>query len=44
MGGSHSVITIPISNPSDVVIGVLNGQMIKDMEVKQETIEIKQRR
>ncbi|WHX48163.1 S-layer homology domain-containing protein [Paenibacillus woosongensis] len=39
--GSRSVITIPFSTPSDVVIGVLNGQMIKDMEVKQETIEIK---
>jgi len=39
--GSGSVITIPVSNQSDVVIGVLNGQIIKDMEVKQETIEIK---
>jgi len=39
--GSHSVITIPIRTPSDVMIGVLNGQMIKDMEVKQQTIEIR---
>jgi alpha-tubulin suppressor-like RCC1 family protein/alpha-acetolactate decarboxylase len=39
--GSRSVITIPFSTPSDVMIGVLNGQMIKDMEVKQQTIEIR---
>ncbi|WEK54980.1 MAG: SdrD B-like domain-containing protein [Candidatus Cohnella colombiensis] len=39
--GSRSVITIPFSTPSDAMIGVLNGQMIKDMEIKQQTIEIK---
>ncbi|MNZ74829.1 Endo-1,4-beta-xylanase A precursor [compost metagenome] len=39
--GSRSVIAIPFSTPSDVMIGVLNGQMIKDMEVKQQTIEIR---
>ncbi|MBR2567113.1 MAG: S-layer homology domain-containing protein [Paenibacillus sp.] len=39
--GNRSVITIPFSTPSDVMIGVLNGQMIKDMELKQGTIEIR---
>ncbi|MDU4696584.1 MAG: S-layer homology domain-containing protein [Paenibacillus sp.] len=38
--GSHSFITIPIHAPSNVKI-VLNGQMVKDMEAKQDTIEIR---
>lgn len=36
-----AVITIPISNDSDVIIGEMNGQMIKSMEQKQATIEIR---
>lgn len=39
--GSHSFITIPIMAPSNVKIIVLNGQMVKDMEAKQDTIEIR---
>ncbi|WP_213623472.1 S-layer homology domain-containing protein [Paenibacillus sp. J53TS2] len=39
--GNRPVITVPFSDPSAVAIGVLNGQMIKDMEVKQGTIEIR---
>lgn len=35
------VITIPVNTNSDVVIGQLNGEMIKSLEQKQATIEIK---
>ncbi|WP_123043258.1 S-layer homology domain-containing protein [Cohnella candidum] len=40
--GRKAVITIPIkSADSDVVVGELNGQMIKNMEQKEAVVEIK---
>ncbi|MFC5471282.1 S-layer homology domain-containing protein, partial [Cohnella suwonensis] len=39
--GEHAVITIPVNTKSDVVIGELDGQMVKDMEQKQAVVEIK---
>ncbi|CAK4868614.1 unnamed protein product [Aphanomyces euteiches] len=39
--GDHAVVTIPISTKSDVVVGELNGQMVKNMENKQAVLEIK---
>ncbi|MFC5471303.1 hypothetical protein ACFPPD_21685, partial [Cohnella suwonensis] len=39
--GEHAVITIPVSTKSDVVIGELDGQMVKNMEQKQAVVEIK---
>ncbi|PYG90333.1 S-layer family protein, partial [Ruminiclostridium sufflavum DSM 19573] len=36
-----SIITIPVSNNSDIVIGQLNGQTVKNMEDKKAVIEIK---
>ncbi|WP_052410150.1 S-layer homology domain-containing protein [Paenibacillus durus] len=37
----HAVITIPVNTKADVVIGELNGQMVKNMEQKQAVLEIK---
>lgn len=37
----RSVITIPIIEPSDIKIGVLNGQMVKDLEFMEAIIEIR---
>jgi len=39
--GQHAVVTIPISTQSDVVIGELNGEMVKSMEGKQAVLEIR---
>ena len=39
--GQRAVITIPIKTNSEVVIGELNGQMIKNMENKLAVVEIK---
>ncbi|MEK4371565.1 S-layer homology domain-containing protein [Paenibacillus sp. FSL R5-0490] len=39
--GQGAVITIPVSTESDVIIGELNGQMVKSMESKQAVVELK---
>jgi hypothetical protein len=39
--GLGAVVTIPVNIKSDVVIGELNGQMVKNMENKQAVLEIK---
>jgi len=38
--GQHAVVTIPINMKSDVVIGELNGQMVKNMEQKHAVLKI----
>ena len=37
----NAVITIPVNSNSDVVVGQLNGQIVKNMEQKQAVIEIR---
>ncbi|WP_049790019.1 Ig-like domain-containing protein [Paenibacillus sp. JDR-2] len=39
--GQGAVITIPVNSKSDIVIGELNGQMVKSMENKQAVVVIK---
>ncbi len=39
--GQGAVVTIPVNAKSDIVIGELNGRMIKNMENKQAVLEIK---
>jgi len=39
--GQGAVVTIPVNTKSDVVIGELNGQMVKSMENKQAIVAIK---
>ncbi|MDO7908642.1 S-layer homology domain-containing protein [Paenibacillus sp. JX-17] len=39
--GEHAVITIPVKTNSDILIGELNGQSIKNMEEKQAVVQIK---
>ncbi|OBZ09021.1 hypothetical protein A8L34_23020 [Bacillus sp. FJAT-27264] len=39
--GQGVVITIPVATSTDVAIGQLTGQMIKDMEQKQAVLELK---
>ncbi|WP_284645292.1 immunoglobulin domain-containing protein [Paenibacillus silviterrae] len=39
--GQHSVVAIPVNMKSDVVVGELNGQMIKNMENRQAVLDIK---
>lgn len=39
--GQRAVVTIPVNAKSDVIVGELNGQMIKNMENKQAVLEIK---
>lgn len=39
--GEKAVLTIPVNTKADVVVGELNGQMIKNMERKQAVVEIK---
>ncbi|RKP46315.1 hypothetical protein D7Z26_24690 [Cohnella endophytica] len=39
--GRHAVVTIPINKAFDIVVGELNGQMVKSMEDKQAVLEIK---
>ncbi|WP_222429929.1 cadherin-like beta sandwich domain-containing protein [Paenibacillus cremeus] len=39
--GRNAVVTIPVNIKSDVVVGELNGQMVKSMESKQAILEMK---
>jgi hypothetical protein len=39
--GQGAVVTIPVNTKSDVVVGELNGQMVKNMEIKKAVLEIK---
>ncbi len=39
--GNNAVVTIPVNDKSDVVVGELNGQMVKNMESKQAVLEVK---
>ncbi|MFC4597438.1 S-layer homology domain-containing protein [Cohnella hongkongensis] len=39
--GQHAVVTIPIRPDSNVVVGELNGELIKHMEQKQAVLEIR---
>ncbi|HEY5586653.1 MAG TPA: S-layer homology domain-containing protein [Ruminiclostridium sp.] len=39
--GNSAVVTIPVNTKADVVVGELNGQMIKNMENTLATIEVK---
>jgi len=39
--GNNAVVTIPANTGADVMIGQLNGQMVKNMENKQAVIEVK---
>ncbi|BBH22523.1 hypothetical protein Back11_38680 [Paenibacillus baekrokdamisoli] len=38
--GQHAVVTIPVNAKSDVVVGELNGQIVKNMEDKQAVLVI----
>jgi hypothetical protein len=39
--GMRAVITIPVNSGSEVVVGELNGRMVKNMEARQAVIEIR---
>ncbi|MGF6357748.1 hypothetical protein ABIE27_005711, partial [Paenibacillus sp. 4624] len=39
--GSGAVVTLPVNTKSDIVIGELNGQMIKNLESYSATLEIR---
>lgn len=39
--GNKSVVTIPVKNNADIVVGQLNGQTVKNMEAKEAILEIK---
>ena len=39
--GNNAVVTIPVNNGADVVVGSLNGQTVKNMESKDAVLEIK---
>ncbi len=39
--GNNAVVTIPINSKADVIIGKLNGQMLKNMANKQDVLEVK---
>lgn len=39
--GNNAVVTIPVNNNSDVVVGQLNGQTFKNMETKEAVLEIR---
>jgi Fibronectin type III domain./S-layer homology domain. len=39
--GNNAVVTIPVKNSTDVVVGQLNGETVKYMETKQAVLEIK---
>ncbi|MGS0763184.1 S-layer homology domain-containing protein [Syntrophomonas curvata] len=39
--GSNAVVTIPVMTGSDIVVGELTGQMVKNMENKQAILEVK---
>ncbi|QCT01522.1 hypothetical protein E6C60_0801 [Paenibacillus algicola] len=38
--GDHAIVTIPVPGKASLVIGELNGQMVKNMEQKQAIIQI----
>jgi hypothetical protein len=42
--GQHAVVTVVVNTKSDVAVGELNGQMVKDMASKQAVLEIKTER
>ncbi|MBO9596920.1 MAG: S-layer homology domain-containing protein [Cohnella sp.] len=39
--GDRAVVTIPVNTGTSVVVGELNGQMVKNMESKQAVLELK---
>ena len=39
--GNNVVVTIPVKNDADVVVGQLNGQTVKNMENREAVLEIK---
>ncbi|MBC9785379.1 S-layer homology domain-containing protein [Heliobacterium chlorum] len=39
--GVNSVITIPVNAKADIIVGQINGQMIKNMENKEAVLEVK---
>ena len=39
--GNNATVTLPVSTASEVVVGEMNGQTIKNMEAKEATLEIK---
>lgn len=39
--GDNAVVTIPVNTKTDVVIGELNAQMVRNMENKQAVLEVK---
>ncbi len=39
--GQHAIVTIPIKMTSNIVVGELNGRMIRNMEEKQAVLEIR---
>ena len=39
--GNQATITIPVAGTADAVVGELNGRMVKSMEEKQATVEIR---
>ncbi|WP_155973110.1 Ig-like domain-containing protein [Paenibacillus sp. Leaf72] len=39
--GQHAIVTIPIDQKSDIFVGELNGQMVKNMEDKQAVLVFK---
>ena len=39
--GQGTVVTVPVNTKADVVVGELNGQMVKSMEAKAAVLEIK---
>lgn len=38
--GNNTVVTIPVSNATEVIIGILNGQTVKNMESKEAVLVI----
>jgi len=39
--GNNAVVTIPVKNNADVIIGTLNGQTVKNMETMEAVVEVK---
>jgi len=39
--GPQAIVTIPVNTDADVIVGELNGQLVKSMENMQATLEIK---
>ena len=38
--GNHAVVTIPVNNGAEVVVGTLNGQTVKNMEMTESVLKI----